>query len=121
MRRYSTRIAWYFALALISIGMFYLRHPKITGPFFSALGYYLPMSLLWLFLGRVLVSFQGYPAKTLGIETEVFGKVLVALGLAICAAGFAMNHVQVTVVGMMFSMAGMDGVAWSRENKRRKL
>jgi hypothetical protein len=101
--------------------MFYLRHPKITGPFFSALGYYLPMSLLWLFLGRALVSFQGYPVKTFGVETERFGKVLVIVGLAICAAGFAMNHVQVTVVGMMFAMAGMDGVAWARESKERKL
>lgn len=117
VKKYIPRALWYLALALISLGMFYLPGKMYTPAFFRALFTYFPISILWIFLARIFYLGLKMPEYTFGFPTKKVGfSILFFGGLVTLISVFTLNT-SIAPLGILLILAGVEWILMYREGK----
>ena len=108
MKTAVMRFWWYLGLVLIAIGFSRIHFVNLFGAFMPALASYLPGSLFWLLLGRLITGEQKESPTTFGIKTKSLGMILLFAGIVLSVFLVLANRTDAASVAVLMALAGAD-------------
>jgi FtsH-binding integral membrane protein len=113
--KFASRIWWYVALGLITIAVVRIRAPILGAAFFSAVAWYVPVSLLWMLLGPLLQRALPRNTKPFGIKEQTLLTSVILGGVCVSTLFLILGQATVASLGILTILGGIDGVILSRE------
>ncbi|AIU27589.1 hypothetical protein LV28_14495 [Pandoraea pnomenusa] len=117
MKKYRHRLAWYFAVFIINLGILFSGSKLLFSASSSALLYYLPTSVFWLFAGPWLFGRRFRSSSVFGIKVERFGFWIIGIATFGTVIFLLQGNDKLAAIAIFAAMCGVEDVIWSREGR----
>lgn len=110
MRTAMMRVFWYTGLVLIAVGFGRIPSSNVADAFAPALGTYIPISLLWLLLGKFVTGDREPSRRVLGIRSNIFSRFLLFGGCVLAALLLWLDQTLAASFAFVTALCGADGL-----------
>lgn len=115
MKKYRYRLAWYFAVLIVNFGFLLIGIKVLFLASFSALWYYLPLSIFWFFAGSWLFGEWFRSSSAFCIKAERLGFFVIGIGALGAVLFLLQDNEKLAAMAIFAAMCGGEGVIWVRE------